>query len=41
VVPGTAPSIQGLTGTWATDKRYAEKIAGILERLYAFSPASK
>jgi hypothetical protein len=38
VVPGTAPSIKGLAGTWATDKLYGEKIRSILERLYAFPP---
>jgi hypothetical protein len=34
---GSAPTIHGLTGTWATDKSYAEKIAAILERLYQFT----
>jgi hypothetical protein len=33
---GSAPTIYGLAGTWATDKDYAEKIKGILERLYRF-----
>jgi hypothetical protein len=37
VVPGSSPSIKGLAGTWAVDKLYAEKITGILERLYVFS----
>jgi hypothetical protein len=34
---GRAPKIEGLTGTWATDKQYAPKIEGLLERLYEFS----
>ncbi|MCL1994103.1 MAG: glucosaminidase domain-containing protein [Spirochaetes bacterium] len=34
---GTAPTIQGLTGTWAADPLYSEKIADILMRLYEFS----
>jgi hypothetical protein len=34
---GTAPTIYGLAGTWATDKEYAEKIKSILEELYRFS----
>ncbi|MDR0567695.1 MAG: glucosaminidase domain-containing protein [Spirochaetaceae bacterium] len=38
---GSAPTIQGLAGTWATDPAYAEKIAGILKRLYAFSFGGK
>jgi hypothetical protein len=33
---GSAPTIYGLAGTWATDKNYAEKIKSILERLYRF-----
>jgi hypothetical protein len=37
---GSSPTIDGLAGTWASDPKYAEKIAGIIERLYefAFSP---
>jgi hypothetical protein len=34
---GSAPTIKGLAGTWATDPDYAEKISHILERLYKFS----
>ncbi|MDR2617686.1 MAG: glucosaminidase domain-containing protein [Treponema sp.] len=34
---GSSPRISGLAGTWASDKRYAEKINNILERLYIFS----
>jgi hypothetical protein len=34
---GSAPTIKELTGTWATDPDYAEKIRHILERLYSFS----
>ena len=37
VVRGRAPTIQGLTGTWAADPRYSEKITAILKRLYEFS----
>jgi flagellum-specific peptidoglycan hydrolase FlgJ len=33
---GSAPSTGGLSGTWAADTRYAEKIETILERLLAF-----
>jgi hypothetical protein len=33
---GSAPTIYGLAGTWAADKEYAEKIKGILTRLYRF-----
>jgi hypothetical protein len=33
---GSSPSIGGLAGTWAEDRAYAEKIMGILERLYIF-----
>jgi hypothetical protein len=31
---GSAPTIHGLAGTWASDRNYAEKITAILERLY-------
>ncbi|MFP3040767.1 glucosaminidase domain-containing protein [Treponema primitia] len=34
---GSAPTIEGLTGTWATDRSYAEKIVGVLQRLYTNS----
>ncbi|GHV87746.1 hypothetical protein AGMMS50267_01060 [Spirochaetia bacterium] len=31
---GSAPTIAGLAGTWATDPDYAQKIISILEHLY-------
>ena len=31
---GSSPTIYGLAGTWAADRLYSEKIAGILQRLY-------
>ena len=34
---GRSPTIGGLAGTWAVDKLYSEKIAGIVDRLYDFS----
>jgi hypothetical protein len=34
---GSAPTIHGLSGTWATDKAYSDKISAILRRLYDFS----
>jgi hypothetical protein len=34
---GTSPEIRGLAGTWAADPKYAEKINGILTRLYEFA----
>jgi hypothetical protein len=34
---GSVPEIQGLAGTWAADRNYAEKIETILERLYRFT----
>jgi hypothetical protein len=34
---GSSPAIRGLSGTWATDELYADKIANILERLYNFA----
>jgi hypothetical protein len=34
---GTSPTIQGLTGTWAVDPLYSEKIAAILQRMYDFN----
>jgi hypothetical protein len=33
---GSSPTIGGLSGTWATDKQYSEKISAILQRLYTF-----
>jgi len=34
---GSSPAIRGLSGTWAADLLYADKIANILERLYNFA----
>jgi hypothetical protein len=34
---GSAPTIEGLAGTWAADRQYAVKINTILQRLYDFS----
>ena len=34
---GSSPEISGLAGTWASDRQYAEKIRGLLEKLYQFS----
>jgi hypothetical protein len=34
---GSVPVIAGLAGTWASDREYADKINGILRRLYEFS----
>jgi hypothetical protein len=34
---GSSPTIHGLSGTWATDRSYSEKIGRILQRLYEFS----
>ncbi|GHV73341.1 lipoprotein [Spirochaetia bacterium] len=31
---GSAPTIEGLAGTWAADRGYARKIADVLQRLY-------
>jgi len=33
---GSSPTIEGLSGTWASDKQYSDKISGILQRLYDF-----
>jgi hypothetical protein len=33
---GSVPEVQGLAGTWAADRNYAQKIETILERLYRF-----
>jgi hypothetical protein len=32
---GKAPTVYGLAGTWAADKRYGEKLEGLLRRLYS------
>jgi hypothetical protein len=37
---GSVPLVQGLAGTWAADKKYAEKIEIILSRLYSFTKIS-
>jgi len=37
VTRGSAPTIRGLTGTWAADPLYDEKIRNILERMYNFT----
>lgn len=34
---GSAPTIHGLSGTWAADRGYSGKISVILQRLYDFS----
>ena len=35
VIPkGKAPTIQGLAGTWASDREYGSKLEGLLKRLY-------
>jgi hypothetical protein len=34
---GSSPTIHGLSGTWAADRAYSEKINRILQRLYDFS----
>jgi len=33
---GSSPTIDGLSGTWAADKSYSQKIDAILQRLYEF-----
>jgi hypothetical protein len=33
---GSSPAIKGLSGTWAADKNYADKINSILERIYKY-----
>jgi len=39
---GSVPEVQGLAGTWAADRHYAEKIETILGRLYRFEePAAE
>ncbi|MCL2720657.1 MAG: glucosaminidase domain-containing protein [Treponema sp.] len=34
---GSAPTIEGLAGTWAADRQYAVKINTILQRIYDYS----
>jgi hypothetical protein len=34
---GTSPTIHGLTGTWAMDPEYSNKITTILRRMYDFA----
>jgi hypothetical protein len=34
---GSAPTITGLSGTWAVDREYGNKIKSILERLYRYA----
>jgi hypothetical protein len=34
---GSAPTIKGLSGAWAADREYGDKIENILERLYRYS----
>jgi len=34
---GSSPTVEGLSGTWAADREYSEKIKDILHRLYEFS----
>ena len=34
---GSSPILQGLSGTWAADKMYADKIELILDRLFRFT----
>jgi hypothetical protein len=36
VKAGSAPTISGLSGRWASDKHYDKKIETILNRLYQF-----
>jgi hypothetical protein len=33
---GSSPTVEGLSGTWAADKSYSQKINAILQRLYEF-----
>jgi len=37
VARGSSPTIYGLTGRWAEDTQYADKIYSVLRRLYEFS----
>lgn len=41
VQKGSAPTVDGLTGRWATDPAYGEKIKNIMMRLYSFKTASR
>jgi hypothetical protein len=34
---GSAPTVDKLTGTWATDREYGVKILGILDRMHNFA----
>lgn len=34
---GSSPTVAGLSGTWAADPRYAQKIRAVLSRLYGVS----
>jgi hypothetical protein len=34
---GSAPTIRGLSGSWATDREYGNKIESILERIYRYN----
>jgi len=36
---GSAPVVHKLTGKWATDKNYGEKIHRLLEKMYAVAGA--
>lgn len=37
VIPrGKSPTIYGLSGTWAADLEYGDKLAGLIERMYSF-----
>jgi len=38
---GSVPEVQGLAGTWAADRNYAEKIETILGRLYRFDESAE
>ncbi|MDR0450054.1 MAG: glucosaminidase domain-containing protein [Treponema sp.] len=38
---GSAPTIRELSGTWAADREYGDKIKSILERLYRYSYAGR
>jgi len=38
---GSSPVIQGLSGTWAADKLYADKIEAILKRLHSYRDAQQ
>jgi hypothetical protein len=35
---GSVPELSGLSGTWAADRSYSEKISAIMDRLYEFLP---